>query len=84
MARPEELRLIVVSPEKTLFDGQVDIVTFPGKAGSFSVLRDHAPLVSVLKAGEVRYKEKDSEQTIAITGGFVEVKDNVVSVCVEL
>ncbi len=48
MEHHEDLHLIVVSPESTLFDGKVEIVTLPGELGSFSVLYDHAPLISSL------------------------------------
>lgn len=83
MEHQEDLRLIVVSPESTLFDGTVEIVTLPGEVGSFSVLYDHAPLVSSLTKGVVRYREEGEEKFIPISGGFVEVRDNVVSACVE-
>ena len=52
MEHHEDLHLIVVSPESTLFDGKVEIVTLPGELGSFSVLYDHAPLISSLIKGE--------------------------------
>ena len=53
MEHHEDLHLIVVSPESTLFDGKVDIVILPGESGSFSVLHDHAPLISSLIKGEI-------------------------------
>ncbi len=80
----ETLHLKVLSPERTLVDGRVEIVTFPGEAGSFSVLKNHAPLVSVLARGDIRYRTEGEEHTIAIAGGFVEIKENEVSACVEL
>ena len=52
MEHHEDLHLIVVSPESTLFDGKVEIVTLPGELGSFSVLYDHAPLISSLIKGD--------------------------------
>lgn len=85
MEHHESLHLIVVSPETTLFDGKVQIVSLPGEMGAFSVLFGHAPLISSLVAGEIRYREADEpEKSIGLTGGFVEVRDNVVSVCVEI
>ena len=47
----KELHLSIVSPEKSIFDGNVKIVTLPGMIGSFSILPGHAPIVSSLKAG---------------------------------
>ena len=79
MEHHEDLHLIVVSPESTLFDGKVEIVTLPGELGSFSVLYDHAPLISSLIKGEIKL-----EKSIGISSGFVEVRDNIVSACVEI
>lgn len=84
MEHHEDLHLIVVSPESMLFDGKVEIVTLPGKSGSFTVLHDHAPLISSLVKGEIRYREDELEKSIGISGGFVEVRDNIVSACVEI
>lgn len=81
MEHHEDLHLIVVSPESTLFDGKVEIVTLPGELGSFSVLYDHAPLISSLIKGEIKYTE---DELIGISSGFVEVRDNIVSACVEI
>ena len=50
----KELHLSIVSPEKSIFDGNVKIVTLPGMIGSFSILPGHAPIVSSLKAGTLR------------------------------
>ena len=70
----DNIHLLIVSPEKTLFEGQVKYVRLPGSAGQFAVFHNHAPLISSLDAGEVVY--------LNISGGFVEVNDNTVSVCV--
>ena len=51
----KELHLSIVSPEKSIFDGDVKIVTLPGTIGSFSILPGHAPIVSSLKAGTLRH-----------------------------
>ena len=51
----KELHLSIVSPEKSVFDGEVKIVTLPGTVGSFSILPGHAPIVSSLKAGTLGY-----------------------------
>ena len=72
----KELHLSIVSPEKSIFDGNVKIVTLPGMIGSFSILPGHAPIVSSLKAGTLSYTTMD------IQGGFVEMSDGTVSACV--
>ncbi len=70
--------LEIVTPEKKVFEGEVSIATFPGADGSFQVLNDHAPLISLLKQGAVVYKSKESKGEIKITGGVVEVLKNKV------
>ena len=58
----KELHLSIVSPEKSVFDGDVKIVTLPGTIGSFSILPGHAPIVSSLKAGTLSYTTLDGEE----------------------
>jgi F-type H+-transporting ATPase subunit epsilon len=70
--------LEILTPDKKVFEGNVTIVTFPGADGSFQVLDHHAPLISLLKEGVVEYKSKEATQTLAITGGVVEVLRNKV------
>ncbi|MDR0988661.1 MAG: ATP synthase F1 subunit epsilon [Prevotellaceae bacterium] len=80
------MQLQIVSPEKELFSGEVESITLPGTAGEFSLLPNHAPIVSSLKAGQLFYLPKGGSdvQTVAISGGFVEQHNNKVSACVEL
>ena len=68
----------IITPEKKVFEGEVSIVTFPGADGSFQILNNHAPLVSLLKDGTVEYKSKEAKQQVKITGGVVEVLQNKV------
>lgn len=70
--------LEILTPEKKVFEGNVTIATFPGADGSFQVLDNHAPLISLLKEGVVVYKSKESSQSVTITGGVVEVLKNKV------
>ena len=72
----KELHLSIVSPEKSIFDGDVKIVTLPGMIGSFSILPGHAPIVSSLKAGTLSYTTMEGEEhTMDIQGGFVEMSN---------
>ena len=77
------LQLTIVSPEHILFEGDVQLVTLPGTLGSFTVLPDHAPIVSSLENGEITFSADGEMKSIEIKGGFVEVKDNLISICVE-
>lgn len=78
----DNIHLVIVSPEKTLFDGEVKYVKLPGSGGLFAVYHDHAPLISSLDKGEVTYRQGETKERIAIECGFVEVLHNEVSVCV--
>jgi len=83
--------LEIVSPEATLFSGEVDSVTVPGINGEFQMLSDHAPIVSLLQAGLVKIggnvtleeeyedkfeKDASGKTTLSIQSGTIEMKDN--------
>lgn len=70
--------LEILTPEKKVFEGNVTIATFPGSDGSFQVMDNHAPLISLLKEGVVEYKSKEGSNSVRITGGVVEVMKNKV------
>jgi F-type H+-transporting ATPase subunit epsilon len=74
------MHLEIITPDKKIFEGEVSIATFPGSDGSFQVLNNHAPLISLLAGGVVEYKTKESRQQVKITGGVVEVLKNKVIV----
>lgn len=79
------LRLKIISPEKRIFDGEVNRVTVPGTLGEFEILVNHAPIISSLESGEVSYEIATGElKQLEIESGFVEVQKNVISLCVEL
>ena len=78
------LNLKIVSPERIEFDGAVESVLVPGAMGQFEILTNHAPIISLLGKGEVVYTNADGKHSIVISGGFVEVQKNRVSLCVEL
>ena len=76
--------LEIISSEKVFFKGTVQKVTSPGTLGSFTVLEGHAPLISTLEAGNIAYNaQKTGEDTVLpIKGGYVEVQNNRVVVCI--
>ncbi|MBR5929520.1 MAG: F0F1 ATP synthase subunit epsilon [Prevotella sp.] len=78
------LQLKIVSPEKVEYDGVVESVLVPGMMGQFEILTNHAPIISSLGVGDVVYAAADGKHTIGISGGFVAVQKNQVSLCVEL
>lgn len=79
------MTLEILTPEQKLFSGEVYGVQMPGISGLFEVLDKHAPLVSALKAGRVKVlRDKQNHITnYDITGGFVEVLNNRVTVLAE-
>lgn len=72
------MHLEIITPDKKVFEGEVVSASFPGTDGSFQVLNDHAPLISLLKQGLVEYKSKEATSQVAITSGVVEVLKNKV------
>lgn len=74
------MHLEILTPEKKIFEGDVTIATFPGADGSFQVMDNHAPLISLLKEGVVEYKSKEGANSLSVTGGVVEVLKNKVIV----
>ena len=77
------LKLEIVTPEKRVLDAEVDSVTIPTASGEAAILQNHAPLVSALKPGILSYAVKGTTDKLAISGGFVEVNSNTVSVLVD-
>ena len=78
------MELKVLSPERELLSGQVEQVELPGMKGRFVVQKDHAPILSALVKGVIRYRVDGTDREMAISSGFVRVKDNVVTACVEV
>ncbi len=72
------MHLEILTPEKKVFEGEVSIATFPGVDGSFQVMDNHAPLMSLLRDGVVDYRSGGAVEKITITGGVVEVLKNKV------
>lgn len=80
----KKLYLNLVSPEKELYNGEVESVTLPGMMGAFTILPQHAPIVSSLRRGKVAYvTEGGEEHLLDIGGGFVELSGGVISACVD-
>lgn len=69
----DKLHFNLVSPEKELFSGDVDMVEAPGVEGAFGVLPNHAPFMSVLAPGVVKVRNGADEKRIFVRGGFAEV-----------
>lgn len=82
------MKLLILTPEKTLLDTEVGAVELPGTLGRFTVLRGHDRLVTSLTAGVVRYQPMeatvdDERATVDIKGGFAEIDNDVITVCAD-
>ncbi len=77
------IKLDIVTPEKQVMSDTVDIVTVPTLSGEAGILPNHAPLISALKPGVLSFTKNGAVQKLAVSGGFVEVGVNTVSVLVE-
>ena len=80
----EQLHLEVVTPERRLLSEQVNSVTVPGRGGELGILPGHAPLISDLQTGVLSYNEDGTTFQLHVSGGFVEVSDDKVSVLAEI
>lgn len=78
------MKLDILTPQKTVYNGEVRSVTFPGTQGSFQVLENHAPIISSLVKGKLSFVTPKNELVeLLIEDGFVEVNNNKVTVCIE-
>ncbi len=78
------LQLEIVSPERRVYTDEVDMVVVPGRNGQLGILPHHTPLISSLGVGELRIKKGGTEQSLLISGGFVEVRPDKVIVMADL
>lgn len=79
-----ELKLEVVTPERRVLSEPVSSVTVPGRNGEMQILPGHAALISELKTGVLAYNQDGTTQQLHVSGGFVEVSDDRVSVLAEI
>jgi F-type H+-transporting ATPase subunit epsilon len=75
--------LEIITPDQRVFAGEVVSATFPGVKGSFQVLNNHAPLISLLEKGKITIRTSQSEQSVVVDGGMVEVLNNKIIVLAE-
>ena len=78
------LQLDVITPERRLLSEQVDSVTLPGRGGELGILPGHTPLISQLQTGVLSYVQGQSVRRLLVSGGFVEVNEDRVSVLADV
>jgi F-type H+-transporting ATPase subunit epsilon len=78
------LQLDVITPERRLLSEQVDAATVPGLGGELGILPGHTPLISQLQTGLLSYTRGGETRRLLVSGGFVEINDDRVSVLADL
>jgi F-type H+-transporting ATPase subunit epsilon len=74
------MKLEIVTAEGTVYSGEVESIVAPGEAGELGILPNHAPLLTSLKSGNLQVTENGNMQIITISGGFLEMLANTVTV----
>ena len=74
------IRCEIVSQDKTVFQGDVDIVILPGVVGEMGILPHHAPVLTILKYGVIKIRQNGKEELFAVAGGMAEVQPDIVTV----
>jgi F-type H+-transporting ATPase subunit epsilon len=82
-SRGDGLRVSVISPERTLFDGVADSVIVPAWDGELGILQGHAPLMALLGVGQIRIRRGQQTEHFHVSGGFLQVVNNRVSILSE-
>ena len=77
------LHVSVISPEATIYEGEADQVIAPAYNGSLGILRGHAPLMALLGTGTLRIDHGREQKSFTVSGGFLQVVDNTVTVLSE-
>lgn len=78
------IQVNIVTPEGTLYDGEVEMVTLLGEDGQMGVMGGHAPLLSTLDIGEIVLHQGSEEEFLAVSGGVVEVRPDKVTILADI
>ncbi|HSJ32321.1 MAG TPA: F0F1 ATP synthase subunit epsilon [Longimicrobiales bacterium] len=77
------MKVAVISPERTVYEGDAEMVVAPAWDGEVGVLRGHAPMLVLLGTGDLRITKGGAVQRFHVSGGFMQVADDVVTVLSE-
>jgi len=78
------MKIEIVTPDSTIYEGEVSLAQFPGLDGSFEVMNNHAPMIAVLKKGKIKVIEtKKNILFFEVNGGVVEILKNKIQVLAE-
>ncbi|OFY18558.1 MAG: ATP synthase F1 subunit epsilon [Bacteroidetes bacterium GWF2_33_38] len=77
--------LEIVTPEKKVYEGNIELIQLPGSTGSFEILKSHAPIVSVLQRGSIKVVTQDQDEIFfQIDGGVIEMTNDKIIVLAEM
>jgi F-type H+-transporting ATPase subunit epsilon len=74
------IRCEIVSQDRTVFQGDVDVVVLPGAAGEMGILPHHAPVLTTLKYGVIKVRHNNKEELFAVAGGVAEVQPTIITI----
>ena len=74
------IRCEIVSQDRTVFQGDVDMVVLPGAAGEMGILPHHAPVLAILKYGVIKIRKDGKEDLFTVAGGMAEVQPDIVTI----
>ena len=76
--------LEIITPEKKVFEGEIELIKLPGSKGAFEMMNNHAPIISTLEKGSIKVKDLNGKEFFfEVDGGVVENKSNKIIVLVE-
>ncbi len=80
---PDRMTVAVISPERTIYEGEADLVVAPAWDGEVGILRHHAPMLALLGEGDVRIRLGTAEHRFYVSGGFLQVAEDTVTILSE-
>lgn len=80
MSQRPLLHVTIVTAQRTVFEGEAEMVNAPGGEGDLGILPRHAPLITTLRVGELRVRQNGTDEGFFVGGGFLEVNNNVVTI----
>ena len=77
------MKVKIIKPDSTLYDGEASVVDLPGTGGRFEILNDHAPIISSLRHGTLRIVTAEGEKSFEIRGGVIKGEHNDLTILVQ-
>ena len=78
------MKVEIITPDRAVFTGEAEIVQLPGKDGSFEIMNNHAPIISVLQKGKIKIVDAEKKETFfEVNGGVIEVIKNKILILAE-